>query len=90
MKETSNIEGFEIFYKKFIYTAYTDDTTFFLKNSESDINLLEIFKHFSHFSGLKPNKCEIAGVNVLKYLRYIAFSYFIIFEYHIGANFYTK
>ena len=30
-KETSNIEGFEIFQKKFIYTAYADDTTFFLK-----------------------------------------------------------
>ena len=32
------------------------------------INLLEIFKHFSQFSGLKPNKskCEIAGIGVLK------------------------
>ena len=68
IKETSNIEGFEIFQKKFIYTAYADDTTFFLKNTESVINLLEIFKHFSHFSGLKPNKskCEIAGIGVLK------------------------
>ena len=41
---------------------------FFLKNTESVINLLEIFKHFSQFSGLKPNisKCEIAGIGVLK------------------------
>ena len=31
IKETSNIEGFEIFQKKFIYTAYADDTAFFLK-----------------------------------------------------------
>ena len=30
IKETSNNEGFEIFQKKFIYTAYADDTTFFL------------------------------------------------------------
>ena len=61
IKETSNIEDFEIFQKKFIYTAYADGTTFFLKIMESVINLLEIFKHFSQFSGLKPNKseCEI-------------------------------
>ena len=45
-KETSNIEGFEIFQKKFIFTAYADDTTFSLRNIESVINLLEIFKHF--------------------------------------------
>ena len=68
IRETSNIEGFQIFQKKFIYTAYTDDTTFFLKNTESVINQLEIIKHFSQFSGLKPNKskCEIAGIDVLK------------------------
>ena len=56
IKETSNIEGFETFQKKFIFTAYADDTTFFLKNTESVINLLEIFKHFTQFSSLKPNK----------------------------------
>ena len=45
-----------------------DDTTFFLKNTESFKNLLEIFKHFSQFSALKPNKskCEIASIGVLK------------------------
>ena len=70
-KETSNIEGSEIFQKTFIYTAYTDDTTFFLKNTESVINLLEIFKHYSHFSRLKSNrsKCEIAGIGVLKGIK---------------------
>ena len=43
-------------------------TIFFLKNTESVINLLEIFKHFSQFSSLKPNKskCKIAGIGVLK------------------------
>ena len=37
---------------------------FFLKI----LNLLEIFKHFSQCSSLKPNKskCEIAGIGVLK------------------------
>ena len=68
IKETSNIESFEIFQKKCIYTAYANDATFFLKNTESVINLLEIFKDFSQFSGLKPNKskCEIAGIGVPK------------------------
>ena len=65
------MRGFENFQKKFIYTAYADDTTFFLKNTESVINLLEIVKHFSQFSGLKPNKskCEIAGIGVLKHVK---------------------
>ena len=31
MKETANIEGFENFQKKFILTAYADDTIFVLK-----------------------------------------------------------
>ena len=68
IEETSNVEGFEIFQKKFIYTAYADDNTFFLKNMKSVTNLLEIFKHSTQFSGLKPNKskCEIAGIVVLK------------------------
>ena len=46
IKETSNIEGFKFFQKKFIYTAYADDTTIFFKNTEFAINLLDIFKHF--------------------------------------------
>ena len=59
IKETSNIKGFGIFQKKFIYIAYADDTTFFLKNTESVINLLEIFKHFSQFSSLKPKNQNV-------------------------------
>ena len=73
IRETSNIEGFEIFQKKFVYTADADDTTFFLKNTEYIINLLGIFKHFSQFSGLKPNKskCGIAGIGVLKGVKVV-------------------
>ena len=71
IKETSSIEGFKIFQKKFIYTAYADNTTFSLKNTESIINLLEIFKHFSQFPGPKPNKskCKIAVIGVLKWVK---------------------
>ena len=36
----------------------SDDTTFFLKTTEFGINLLQIFKYFSHFPGLKPNKSK--------------------------------
>ena len=68
INETLNIESFDIFQKKFIYTVYADDTNFFLENTESAISLLEIFKHFSQFCGFIPNKskCEIAGEDVLK------------------------
>ena len=50
-----------------------DDTTFFLKNTESVINLLEIFKHFSQFSGLKSNlsKCETVGIGVPKGVKIV-------------------
>ena len=56
-----------------MFTANADDTTFFLKNTKSVINLLQIFKHFSQFSGLRPNKskCEIAGIGVLKGIKVV-------------------
>ena len=52
----------------FLYTAYADETTFFLKDTKSVIELMNIFDTFSKFSGLKPNKskCEIAGTGALK------------------------
>ena len=67
IKRTSNIENLEIFQKKFTYIAYADGTTFFKENTESVINQLEIFTHFSNFFGLKPNKSKlkIAGMGVL-------------------------
>ena len=73
IRETSHNEGFEIFQKIFVNTAHADDTAFFLKNTKYVINLLEIFKHFSQFSGLKPNKskCEIAGIGVLKGVKVV-------------------
>ena len=43
VRDYKSIEGFQIFQKKFIFTAHADDTTFFLKNTESVINLLQIF-----------------------------------------------
>ena len=67
-KGSKKINGLNIFDKTFLYAAYADDTTFFLKDTKSVIELMNIFDTFSKFSGLKPNKskCEIAGIGVLK------------------------
>ena len=68
IKKHPEIKGIEIFEHCFLYTAYADDTTFFLKDAQSIENLVEIFNTFSLFSGLKPNltKCKIAGIRALK------------------------
>ena len=63
-KESKKINGLNIFDKTFLYTAYAEDTTFFLTDTKSVIELMNIFDAFLKFSGLKPNKskCEIAGI----------------------------
>ena len=52
----------------FLYTAFADGSTFFLNDLLSVKNLIDTFKLFSPFSGLKANfsKCEIAGLGSLK------------------------
>ena len=57
-----------MFNHTFLYTAFTDDSTFFLNDSPSVKNLIDTFKVFSLFSGLNANfsKCEIAGLGSLK------------------------
>ena len=66
IRNKENIEGLNIFNNTYKLSAYADDTTFFLKNKESVEFLLETFKTFSLYSGLKPNasKCEICGIGV--------------------------
>ena len=68
IKSKSEIEGMTIFDYNYLYSAYADDTTFFLKDIISIKHMVDTFDIFSYFSGLKPNlrKCEIAGVKVLK------------------------
>ena len=68
VKENKNIKGPNIFNHIFLYIAYADDTTFFLKDKESLIEVMKAFDIFSSFSGLKPNKskCEVAGIGALK------------------------
>ena len=67
-KESKKISSLNIFNKTFLYTAYADDSTFFLKDTKTVKELLNIFDTFSKFSGLKPNKskCEITGISTLK------------------------
>ena len=57
-----------IFGHDFLYTAYADDRTFFNRNKNSVIELLNVFDIFSVVSGLKPNKskCEIVRIGNLK------------------------
>ena len=66
--ENENINGLNIFENTFLYTAYADDTTFFLKEKKNVIELMKTFDIFLTFSGLKPNKskCQIAGLDALK------------------------
>ena len=68
IKENKNIKGLNIFNHTFLYTTYTDGTTFFQKDKESLIEVMKVFDIFSSFSGLKPNKwkCEVAGTGSLK------------------------
>ena len=68
VKTKPEIAGLAIFDHCYLYSAYADDTTFFLKDTISIKNMVGTFHLFQEFSGLKPNlsKCEIRGIGVLK------------------------
>ena len=68
IKENKNIKGINIFDNIFLYSAYADDTTFFLSDKNSVIEVINAFHKFSLVSSLKPieAKCDIAGIGVLK------------------------
>ena len=71
VKNNKDIKRLKILGNTFLYTAYADDTTFFLKNLGSIKELLNTVSLFSSFSGLKPklSKCEVAGIGLLKGLK---------------------
>ena len=71
VKANHKIRGLNIFQYTYLYTAYADDTTFFLKNKNSIRQLMETLSTFSQYFCLKPNyeKCEIAGIRVLKSVK---------------------
>ena len=63
MNQNKNIKGLNLFDHTFLYTAYADDTTFFLKDMKSVTEVMIIFDKFSFYSGLKRNrkKCEVCA-----------------------------
>ena len=68
IKSKPEIKGLTIFDHCYLYSAYADDTTFFLQDIISVKHMVDVFYLFSYFSGLKPNfkKSEIAGIGALK------------------------
>ena len=68
IKTNKQIKGLSLFDYEFLYTAYADDTTFFLTNEKSVMEVMKSFDNFSLFCGLKVNrsKFEIAGIGTKK------------------------
>ena len=79
IKSNPDIKGLNLFNHNYLYTAYADDTTFFLNDQKSIRELIETFKLFSKFSSLKPNilKCEVAGIGSLKVVFSVALNVLI-------------
>ena len=67
VKNDPKVKGLSIIKHEELYTAYVDDTTFFLKDRKPIIELMNELNTFSNFAGLKPNKtkCDISGIGVL-------------------------
>ena len=59
IKNDSSIKCIKVFDYAFLYTAYVDDSTLFLKDLTSIKKLLNIFSYYLKFSGPKLNfsKC---------------------------------
>ena len=55
IKTKPEIAGLTIFDHCYLYSAYADDTTFFLKDTIAIKNMVDTFHLFPEFSGLKPN-----------------------------------
>ena len=68
IKSKPEIKGLTIFDHCYLYSAYADDTTFFLQDNIFIKHMVKVFYLFSYFSGLKLNfkKSEIAGIGALK------------------------
>ena len=68
VKNNDDIKPLQLCDNTFLYSAYSDDATFILKDEASVKALFKTIKVFSEFSDLRPNfdKCEIAGIGILK------------------------
>ena len=68
INKNEKIQGLDILNYRFLYSTYADDSTFFLRNIDSVIELASTLKKFSSFSDLSLNMSngEIAGIGNLK------------------------
>ena len=68
IRSNANIKKLKIYDFSYILTAYADDTTFFVADLNSVLEINNVFGKFSSFSGLRLNnsKCEICGIGVKK------------------------
>lgn len=68
IRSNNNINHMKILDFSYVLTAYADDTTFFVADSNSIVEIYNTFSIFSNFSGLKLNnaKCEICGIGAKK------------------------
>ena len=66
MKNSSDLRGITIINHAFLCTAFAVDSTFFLNNLLSVQSLIDTFKAYPLFSGLKANVSKIAGWGFLK------------------------
>ena len=64
IKENKNIKDINIFDNIFLYSIYADDTTFFVIDEDSVIEVMDASNKFSLVSDLKASEanCEIAGI----------------------------
>ena len=59
IKANSDIEGLQFFSHTFLYSAYADDSTFFLRNEKSATEVIRTFDKFSLFSERKIDNAKL-------------------------------
>ena len=52
IKENKNVKGINVFNNIFLYSAYADDTTFFVSDEDSVTEVMKAFDKFSLIFGL--------------------------------------
>ena len=64
IRSDSSVKGFRIKHIQIKLSAYADDTTFFVKDSQSVQRILKLMKEFQVFSSLTINveKCEASRI----------------------------
>ena len=61
IKSNKNIQGIDIFNHDFLYTAYADDTTFYLKELDLIKSVLEMLDQFYIVSGFCLSLSTVAA-----------------------------